>query len=159
MAAWASPDKVRGVAEELVVWAGSGPAERHLDDLREPEAGPCLSALWVDALADEGRNLTVTDAQPQIDPSFGDEALWWRLVGQIETGLPLDLYTDVVIVRIDRVVVTYRFASTLDPVAADVQRNVIAAHVQQIELLLAASEFETEEGGSSDAPAGSGSDG
>jgi hypothetical protein len=116
--------------------------------------------LWVAALADEGRRLTVTAAQPQIDPSFGDEALWWRLVGQIETGLPLDLFTDVLVVRVDRVVVTYRFASTIEPVAVDVQRNVIAAHVGQIQLLLAALEFQAEDGGGTDtddgtdAPAG-----
>jgi len=147
VAAWASPDRVRGVAEEVVVWAGTDPATRHLEELREPEAGPCLGGLWAGALADEGRQLTVTAVQPQIDPSFGDEALWWRLVGQVETGLPLDLFTDVLVVRVDRVVVTYRFASAIDPVTADVQRNVIAAHVQQIRLLLAALEFEAEEDG------------
>lgn len=160
VASWASADKVRGVAEELIVWADADPASRHLEELREPEAGPCLGELWVAALAEEERRLTVTAAQPQIDPSFGDEALWWRLVGQIESGLPLDLYTDVLVVRVDRVVVTYRFASTLEPVAVDVQRNVIAAHVGQIQLLLAAMAFEADDGGDTDtdtdpdAPAG-----
>lgn len=140
VAAWASPDRLRGVAEELIVWAGEEPAVRHLDRLRQAETGPCLGELWIGALADEGRPLVVTGTQAQIDPSFGSEALWWRLVGRLETGLPLDLFTDVVVVRVDRVVVTYRFASTLEPAAVDVQRDVIAAHVARIEELLAASE-------------------
>jgi len=140
--AWAAPDGVQGVAEEVVVWADPGAAERHIADLRGPEAGQCLADLWVAALAVEDRELVVNTVEPQIDPSFGDEAVWWRLVGQVSGGLPLDLYTDVVVVRTDRVAVTYRFASTIEPVPVDVQRDVISAHVQQIQLLLAAQDFE-----------------
>lgn len=125
-AAYAAPDGIQSMAAEVVVWGGSGSAGDHLDDLRLAEAGPCLADLLVESAGRSGQALEVTSVEAQIDPRYGDEALWWRLRGEVTGGLPVELTTDVLVVRTGRAVTTYRFTASVGEIPVDVQRDVVS---------------------------------
>lgn len=125
-AAYAAPDGVQSMASEVVVWGGSGAAGDHLDALRLDEAGPCLADLLVESAGRSGQTLEVTSVEAQIDPRYGDEALWWRLRGEVVGGLPVELTTDLLVVRTGRAVTTYRFSSSVGEIAVDVQRDIVS---------------------------------
>lgn len=134
---FAAGDGTTTVAERTVVGANSGFGDDYLDALREPEAGACLSALWATAAQQQGDDLSVVSTMPMLDPSFGDEAVWWRMGGDTTAGaLTVSSVVDVVVVRTDRVVSEYVFAGSPDGVPIDFQRQVVQAHTTRIRELL-----------------------
>ncbi len=154
-ASFQGPNGLTTIAHATTVAGGTGLGEDYLAELRAPESGACLAVLWADALRASGSELTLTATRPMSDPAFGDEAVWWRLAGDVESGaFVLQMFVDVVVVRVDRVITEYAFSGTIEAVGADIQRDVIRLQVARLRELLDAfdgpDEDEEEDGGDGD---------
>ncbi len=125
-------DGLRAIAEANTIVGGAGFVKGYLDDLRTVEAGECLAASWL--VSAGGPQLSVQSTQVMSEPSFGDEAVWWRLVGTDTSGaFPLDVVADLVSVRVDRVLIEFTFRGVVEPVGVDVQRDAISAVVRRVD--------------------------
>jgi hypothetical protein len=154
-ASFGSADGIVDVANATTVGNGSGFGRNYLEDLRAVESGACLTALWEATLPGE---LTVTSTT-EMTASFGDETVWWRLAGSdTSRAFPIDVFVDVVVVRVGAVVSEYVFHADLEAMGVDVQRDIIQLQRARIgELLAARSAAENDDGetdGGSDSPSG-----
>ncbi len=138
------------IAQTNTIGGGAGLAKAYLDDLRAPEAGPCLTALWLQRVGTDSFEVSATQAMSE--PSFGDEAVWWRITGVDASGaFPLEVVVDLVYVRVDRIISEYSFSGSVEAIGVDVQRDVISAGVRRADALLV--EYEAEENDESDTEA------
>lgn len=120
----------QSVTNQLFLGADQDFADDYLTALRG-DAGPCLEARWLALLSDEYPNLSVTalSVRSMSQPSFGDDAVWWRLSGSLTGGaFPLQVSADVLVVRVDRAVSEYVFSGVGLPIGVDVQRDAIQPH-------------------------------
>lgn len=150
-------DGLRSIAEANTIAGGAGFVKGYLDDLRTVEAGECLVASWLAGA--NGPQLAVQSTQVMSEPSFGDEAVWWRLVGTDTSGaFALDVVIDLVSVRVDRVLIEFTFRGVVDPVGVDVQRDAISAVVGRADagLIELEDDDDTTTDGESDDPASGG---
>lgn len=146
-ASFRSADGIAALAHATTVGNGTGFGRDYLEDLRAVESGACLSALWEATLPGE---LTVTSTT-EMTASFGDETVWWRLAGSDSSrAFPIDVFIDVVVVRVDAVVSEYVFRSDLEAVGVDVQRDIIQLQRARIGELLAARSAAENDGGETD---------
>jgi hypothetical protein len=133
--AFETADNLSWIAQTNTIGGGAGLAKAYLDDLREVEAGPCLTALWM-TKAGAG-TFQVSATQAMSEPSFGDEAVWWRITGVDTSGaFPLEVVVDLVYVRVDRIIGEYSFSGSVEAIGVDVQRDVISAGVQRADVAL-----------------------
>jgi hypothetical protein len=150
IASFASADGLSTIAHSTTVGDGTGFGRDYLENLRQPEMGTCLTALWQSRALGSVTVLSATE----MTTSYGDEAVWWRLAGQTTAGaFPRDVFADVVVVRLGPVVVEYVFISELEAMGVDVQRDVISLELARVRELLAARaavEAEDEEDGGAD---------
>ncbi|MGI9643570.1 MAG: DUF2510 domain-containing protein [Acidimicrobiia bacterium] len=131
--AFAASDGATAIAARTVIGGGADFGETYLDALRTPEAGFCLAVLWADAVNRLGDELTVSSTMSMTDPSFGDDAVWWRLGGERTNGtIATTSVADFVVVRTDRVVSEFVFSGSPDGVSIDVQRQVVQAHTGRV---------------------------
>ena len=114
-----------------------------LDGLREPESGLCLTELWQRVPGPAGGTLTVSSTMAMTDPSYGDEAAWWRLTGA--PGFGPDQFADIITVRVDRALVEFIFVGAGRAVGIDVQRDVITLQTARLRSLLEALEVDDED--------------
>ena len=131
-----SPTERQSVAHATIVGADTGLAGSVLDNLREPEAGACLTELWQALPTADGGTLTISSTMAMTDPVFGDEAAWWRLTGSPAIG-PAQI-ADVITVRVDRALVEFVFVGSGEAVAVDVQRDTITLQAARLRALLEA---------------------
>lgn len=138
-------DGLRAVGNGAAIGKNTSLAEDYVDQLRSEDAGACLMVLWADSTAAPGSEIVV---EQQIEPSFGDEAVWWRLQGTDTSGsFAIDVSLDLVVVRVDRAISEFVFRGAVNPVGVDVQRDVISVQVARTRELLAvldATEDETD---------------
>ncbi len=159
VASYQGPNGLTTISHATTVAGGTGLGVDYLAELREPESGACLAVLWADALRASGSELTLSATRAMDDPSFGDEAVWWRLSGQVASGaFDLEMFVDVVIVRVDRVITEHAFTGTIDAVGVDVQRDVIRLEVARLRQLLEAFEPNDEAPPDDGAPSDDGGD-
>lgn len=136
---FASVDGLATIAHATTVGDGTGFGRGYLDDLRLPEAGPCLTALWE---ASASGDVTVSEVT-EMSAAYGDDAVWWRLIGEDTSGaFGRAVTADVVVVRVDAVVVEYVFTADIEPLGVDVQRDIINLELARIRELIAARDAE-----------------
>lgn len=139
--AFESANGLTGIAHSTTVGADPDVGRSYLGTLREPESGECLGVLWGAELATPDEQLTLATTLAMDDPAFGDEAVWWRLDGNLQdSGSQTNVFVDYVVVRVDRVVTEYAFTGYADTVPVDLQRDVIQLETERIRSLLAAIE-------------------
>lgn len=123
------------ISSAQVIAGDSQAIEAYLEALREDTTGDCYAELWLQRLqeADPDAELVATSVVPMSTPAYGDDAVWWRLVGDLSTpGSSEPVFLDVIVVQVDRVGAQFSFQGIESAIGVQVHRSVMSPVLDRV---------------------------